>query len=163
MRISNKQKIIKLLSNLDYAPLKVNEILLKLGMERDERKQIKNLLKKMTVSKLILKLKSGGYVINNNKKYKKAHLLHLLKHTALEKEYEALRLRRLEKDEYVGIVCDQLESLPPDMIIHRLTGDGPPDLLIGPLWSLKKWEVLNAIDAELKRRGSYQGFSYTPR
>jgi ribonuclease R len=73
MKLSNKQKIIKLLSNPDYAPLKVNEILLRLGMGRDERKQIKNLLKKMTVSKTILKLSSGGYVINNNKKNKKGN------------------------------------------------------------------------------------------
>jgi hypothetical protein len=43
------------------------------------------------------------------------------------------------------------------MVVHRLTGDAPRDLLIGPMWSLKKWEVLNAIDAELVRRDSWQG------
>jgi len=68
MKISYKQRIINLLSIPDYAPLKVNEILLKLGMGRDERKKIKNLLKKMTVAKVILKLNSGGYIINNKKK-----------------------------------------------------------------------------------------------
>ena len=59
MKISYKQRIINLLSIPDYAPLKVNEILLKLGMGRDERTKIKNLLKKMTVAKVILKLNSG--------------------------------------------------------------------------------------------------------
>ena len=68
MKLSYKQRIIKLLSKPDYAPLKVNEILLKLGMGRDERKKIKNLLKKMTVAKVILKLNSGGYILNSKNK-----------------------------------------------------------------------------------------------
>ena len=46
------------------------------------------------------------------------------------------------------------------MIIHRITGDGPIDLMIGPMWSVNKWEVLNGIDAELERRGSWQGKYY---
>ena len=41
--------------------------------------------------------------------------------------------------------------------MHRITGDGPLDLMIGPMWSLNKWEVLNSIDAEFVRRGSWQG------
>ena len=92
----------------------------------------------------------------------KIHLLHLLKNTAMVKQYDEGLLHLLEKDEYVKIVCDQLEILPPEMIIHRLTGDAPPKLLIGSEWSLKKWEVLNAIDWELEARGSYQGKHYAP-
>jgi uncharacterized protein len=91
----------------------------------------------------------------------KIHLLHLLKNTAMVRQYEDGLLELMDRDTYVSIVCDQLEELPPDMIIHRLTGDGPRNLLIGPLWSLKKWEVLNAIDAELARRGTQQGARYT--
>lgn len=87
----------------------------------------------------------------------KLHLLHLMQNTALVQDYEAGRLQFLEKDEYVGLVCDQLELIPPEIVIHRLTGDAPRKSLIGPLWSLRKWEVLNGIDAELRRRGSYQG------
>ena len=87
----------------------------------------------------------------------KIHLLHVLKKTAMAQQYEDGLFELMEKDDYVNIVCDQLEILPPEMIIHRLTGDGPPDLLIGPEWSLKKWEVLNAFDHELKRRDSFQG------
>jgi len=68
MKLSYKQKIINLLSKPEYAPLKANEILLKLGLGRDERKKIKNILKRMTVAKAILKLNSGGYILNNKKK-----------------------------------------------------------------------------------------------
>lgn len=87
----------------------------------------------------------------------KIHLLHLLKKTPLVKEYDAGLFELMEKDDYIRLVVDALEILPPEMIIHRLTGDGPPDLLIGPMWSRKKWEVLNAIDWELNRRDSWQG------
>ena len=90
----------------------------------------------------------------------KIHLLHLMKRTGMVRQYEEGLVQLMEKDEYVRIVCDQLEVLPPEMIIHRLTGDAPRDLLIGPAWSLKKWEVLNAIDDELKRRESFQGKRY---
>jgi radical SAM protein, TIGR01212 family len=87
----------------------------------------------------------------------KIHLLHLMRKTPMVKQWEAGLLRFLEKDEYVKLVVDTLELLPPEMIVHRLTGDAPRELLIGPMWSLKKWEVLNAIDAELRRRDSWQG------
>ena len=54
-------------------------------------------------------------------------------------------------------VCDQLELLPPETVIQRVTGDGLPDELIAPLWSRKKLVVLNEIDKELVRRNSWQG------
>jgi radical SAM protein (TIGR01212 family) len=87
----------------------------------------------------------------------KIHLLHLMKKTPMVKQYEAGLLQFLEMDQYVKLVIDTLELLPPEMIIHRLTGDAPRDLLIGPMWSQKKWEVLNALDDELKSRNSWQG------
>lgn len=87
----------------------------------------------------------------------KLHLLHVMKNTALASIYERGEIMVMQMDEYVGIVCDYLERLRPEVLIQRMTGDGGHDYLIAPLWSLKKWEVLNAIDAELKRRGSYQG------
>lgn len=65
------------------------------------------------------------------------------------------------KENYTKLVCDQLEILPPEMIIHRITGDGPIDLMVGPMWSVNKWEVLNEIDDELARRNSYQGKHYS--
>lgn len=87
----------------------------------------------------------------------KIHLLHLMRKTPMVKQYEAGLLQFLERDEYVKLVVDTLELLPPEMIVHRLTGDAPRDLLIGPMWSLKKWEVLNAFDEELWRRNTWQG------
>ncbi|WP_172794002.1 TIGR01212 family radical SAM protein [Sporosarcina sp. HYO08] len=90
----------------------------------------------------------------------KIHLLHLLKGTPMVKQYEKGQLEFLEKEEYINLVADQLEILPPDMIVHRITGDGPIELMIGPMWSVTKWEVLNGIDKELERRGSWQGKKY---
>ena len=92
----------------------------------------------------------------------KIHLLHLLKGTPMVKQYEKGLLEFLSFDDYIQLVCDQLEILPPEMIVHRITGDGPIDIMIGPMWSVDKWSVLNAIDAELKRRDSYQGKYYVP-
>ncbi|WP_010174402.1 TIGR01212 family radical SAM protein [Bacillus coahuilensis] len=90
----------------------------------------------------------------------KIHLLHLLKGTPMVKQYEKGMLEFLTQEDYVNLVCDQLEILPPEMIVHRITGDGPIDLMVGPMWSVNKWSVLNDIDAELKRRDSYQGKNY---
>ena len=90
----------------------------------------------------------------------KIHLLHVIKDTPMEKMLQKGMLTLMSQEEYINLVCDQLEILPETMIVHRLTGDGKRDELVGPLWSLKKWEVLNAIDDELKRRNSYQGIKY---
>ncbi|MDN5294188.1 MAG: uncharacterized protein PWQ91_880 [Eubacteriales bacterium] len=90
----------------------------------------------------------------------KIHLLHLIEGTPLVKWYEEGRLRLLEMDEYVNLVVDILEMLPPETIIHRLTGDSPWDKLVGPLWSRKKFEILNAIERELEARNSWQGKKY---
>jgi len=68
--------------------------------------------------------------------------------------------RLLEREEYVNIVCDQLELLPPELIVQRVTGDGEKEALVGPMWSLKKLCVLNEIDKELVRRDSWQGKFY---
>ncbi|WP_214888395.1 TIGR01212 family radical SAM protein [Exiguobacterium sp. s142] len=87
----------------------------------------------------------------------KIHLLHVLKQTPLARQYELGLLELMDETTYVSLVCDQLEYLPPEIVIHRLTGDGPPDLLIGPTWSRHKMAVLNAINAELERRDSFQG------
>lgn len=86
----------------------------------------------------------------------KLHLLHVMKGTRLAEMYFRGEFGLMERDDYVGLVCDFLELLDPRISIQRLTGDGGREL-IAPLWSLAKFEVLNAIDEELERRGSRQG------
>ena len=87
----------------------------------------------------------------------KLHLLHVMKGTQLADMYGRGEVTVLCRDEYAGLVCDFLELLEPRILIHRLTGDGGHDNLVAPLWSLKKFEILNLIDAELARRGTRQG------
>lgn len=87
----------------------------------------------------------------------KLHLLHLMTNTKMMRDYVSGDLKLMTQEDYVNLICDQLEMIPPEIVIHRLTGDAPRDTIIGPMWSLKKWEVLNAIDDELARRNSYQG------
>ncbi len=93
----------------------------------------------------------------------KIHLLHVIKNTALAKSLQKNEFELMDRDDYINLVCDQLEILPEEMVIHRLTGDGKRDELIGPMWSLKKWEVLNDIDKTLKERDTYQGIYYNKK
>ena len=90
----------------------------------------------------------------------KIHLLHVIKDTPMEKMLQKGMLTLMSQEEYINLVCDQLEILPETMIVHRLTGDGKRDELVGPLWSLKKWEVLNAIDKALEDNDIYQGKNF---
>lgn len=92
----------------------------------------------------------------------KLQLLHILKGTDLASYYETTGFHVLTLEEYVDLVIHCLEIARPDLVIHRLTGDGPKDLLIAPLWSQAKRQVLNTIQKELKIRDTYQGRLYTP-
>ncbi len=92
----------------------------------------------------------------------KIHLLHVLRGTKMAEEYERGEFSLLSREDYVQIVCNQLEVLSPRTVIQRLTGDGKAEDLIGPMWSLKKLVVMNEIDKELRRRNSWQGKFYTP-
>ena len=87
----------------------------------------------------------------------KLHLLHIMKGTQLADMYYRGEVKVLCRDDYAGLVCDFLELLDPRILIHRLTGDGGHENLVAPLWSLKKFEILNLIDAEMERRGTRQG------
>jgi radical SAM protein (TIGR01212 family) len=90
----------------------------------------------------------------------KIHSLYVLKGTKLAEMYQQGEFRLLKLDEYVNLVCDFLERLPPEMVIQRLTGEAPRDLLVAPPWSLEKMAVLGKIEAELERRRSYQGIEW---
>ena len=90
----------------------------------------------------------------------KFHLLHLLKNTPLVDLYNRGDFRFLTEEEYIDILTDSIGILPETIVIHRLTGDAPRELLIGPMWSLKKWEILNNIDKTLKDKNIYQGLYF---
>ena len=91
----------------------------------------------------------------------KIHMLHILKDTALEKLYNKEKFHVLTKEEYVDIVCDQIELLKEDIVINRLTGDPKIDDLVEPFWLIKKFCVLNEIDKELVKRDTFQGKNKT--
>ena len=83
-----------------------------------------------------------------------------MKHTKLGKMYLEHPFKVLSMDEYVSITVSQIKRLDPKIIIHRLTGDAPKELLIAPLWSLKKFVVMNEIDKLLRSTKTYQGIDY---
>jgi radical SAM protein (TIGR01212 family) len=87
----------------------------------------------------------------------KLQLLHVLRKTGLARLYTEGHYSPLSQDTYTELVIDCLEHLSPEIVIHRLTGDGPKSLLLAPLWSLDKRNVLNTIHHTMKLRSSYQG------
>ena len=87
----------------------------------------------------------------------KIHMLHIIKGTKLEELYNKEHFHVLTKEEYIDIVCDQLEYLNENIVINRITGDPVKEDLIEPKWLLKKFVVLNDIDKEMKKRDIYQG------
>ena len=89
----------------------------------------------------------------------KLQLLHILKGTDLAEYYRQSPFFVFSMEEYVQMILACLSLLRPDITIHRLTGDGPKDLLIAPLWSQAKRQVLNTIHQECKRQEIWQGKS----
>ena len=86
----------------------------------------------------------------------KIHMLYILKNTELESIYKKEKFKLLSKEEYINIVCDQLELLDENIVIHRITGDPKEEDLVKPNWLIKKFCVLNDIDKEMEIRNSYQ-------
>ncbi|WP_455715418.1 TIGR01212 family radical SAM protein [Anaerosporobacter sp.] len=100
-------------------------------------------------------LDSIDYVNNSGIQGVKLQLLHVLKNTDLETYLDSMHILTL--DEYVTILVSCLEHLNQDIVIHRITGDGPGDLLLAPLWSKNKKLVLNTIQRTMKELDSWQG------
>lgn len=86
------------------------------------------------------------YIVQSGANGIKLQLLHVLRGTVLEKMYEEGVFRALTFDEYADILCDCLKELPPDMVVHRFTGDGPKNILVAPLWSADKKRVINDLN-----------------
>ena len=87
----------------------------------------------------------------------KLQLLHVLKNTDLQKDFEKGAFKVLDLDSYIDILCDCIEALPTNVVIHRLTGDGDKKQLIAPLWSADKKNVLNRINKIFNERNITQG------
>ena len=92
----------------------------------------------------------------------KLQLLHILKYTELADLYNDNFFKALSLEEYTDIVVRCIEHLPANMVIHRITGDGPKNILIAPTWSLNKKLVLNTINKKLKQKNTYQGRFFIP-
>jgi hypothetical protein len=90
----------------------------------------------------------------------KLQLLHVLKDTDLARDYADGRFETLSREHYLNLLICCLENLSPDLVIHRVTGDGPKELLIAPLWSLAKRTVLNDLHHRLKILDTWQGKKY---
>lgn len=108
-------------------------------------------------------LKTVDYVAHSGAQGIKFHLLHLMKGTQMVKQYESGELQLLSQEDYIDLICKGIAMIPQEMVVHRLTGDAPRESLIGPMWSLKKWEVLNAIDKALVDNDIYQGKNYVEK
>lgn len=93
----------------------------------------------------------------------KLHMLNILKNTKLamlfDKNPEKIHVPTMQ--EYINLVVDMLEVIPPEITIHRVTADAPRNLLIAPEWSYQKHTILNGINKELRERQSYQGKNYS--
>ena len=96
-------------------------------------------------------LASVRHVVLQKSKGIKLQLLHVLKNTDLAMDYQNGFFKTMEFEEYVDLVAECVKLLPPDMVVHRLTGDGPKSLLIAPLWSADKKRVLNALHKKMDR------------
>ena len=92
----------------------------------------------------------------------KLQLLHVLRGTDLDTLYHRHPFHVLTLEEYTDLIIRCIEILPPEMVIHRITGDGPKNLLTAPLWSGQKKQVLNTIHHTFKTRATWQGRLYTP-
>ncbi len=90
----------------------------------------------------------------------KIHQLCIYKGTPMEEDYRAGRLKTMEEDDYVELVADALEMLPPDMVIMRLVAEGTRDEIIAPDWAFEKDRIMQKIEASLNKRGTKQGSKY---
>ena len=104
-------------------------------------------------------LRSVQYAVDCGTSGLKLQMLHIIKGTKLAEIYTANPFHVFTYNEYISLVADIVENIPPEIVIHRLTGDGDKGQLIEPIWSLDKRRVLNGISREFRTRGSCQGFN----
>ncbi len=102
-------------------------------------------------------VETARYIADSGAEGIKLHLLHILDDADMYEDYLAGRVRPLEKEEYFAVLSACLRVLPPDMVIHRLTGDGDKRHLIAPLWSADKKRVLNDMNRYFEQHDVIQG------
>lgn len=107
-------------------------------------------------------VETAGYIAKSGADGIKLQLLHVLEGTDLAEEYRQGRFEVLSMEDYIQILEDCIRVLPPQMVIHRVTGDGPKARLIAPLWSADKKRVLNEIRCTFKRNDLHQGSMWSP-
>lgn len=90
----------------------------------------------------------------------KIHMLHIMKNTKILEMYNKEKFPILSLEEYVKVTVNQIRSLNKNIIIHRVTGDSPKDLLVEPTWTLKKFVVMNEIDKYMRKNNFFQGDLY---
>lgn len=105
-------------------------------------------------------IKTARYIADNGSNGIKFHLLHVLKNTDLESDYNSNKFSLPSLEEYAEILAECIKNITPQMIIHRLTGDGDKKELIAPLWSANKKKVLNYINKYFKEINLIQGEHY---
>ena len=105
-------------------------------------------------------LNTAKYIANSGADGVKFHLLHILKNTKLAEEYEKGVFSALDLETYTKILKKCIEVIPPQMIVHRITGDPPKSELIAPDWSADKKRVLNYINRYFKEQNLIQGKKY---
>ena len=90
----------------------------------------------------------------------KLQLLHILRGTKLAELYEQAPFPVFSMDEYIELLIECIRLLPPDMVIHRISGDGPKKLLVAPEWSGNKRAFLNTFSKALRESGCFQGAGF---
>lgn len=90
----------------------------------------------------------------------KLQLLHILEGTDLADEYRKGKFEVLDMESYISLVIECLENISPEVVVHRVTGDGPKKILIAPIWSKDKKKVLNTLHKRMRELGAYQGRKY---
>src|SRR5690606_7567123 len=90
----------------------------------------------------------------------KIHMLHIMEKTKMGYQYLKKPWPLLSRDDYVDITINQMRWLKKDIVIHRVTGDAPDEMLIAPLWTRKKFVVMNEIDKKIRKLNAYQGDYY---
>lgn len=102
----------------------------------------------MTTVRLVNRCQVGGVKIHN---------LFIDSRSNLAEPWRRGEIHMLSREDYISAVCDALELLNPETLVHRLTGEAPPEFLLAPEWVLDKYLVINAIERELHYRGTAQG------